>query len=191
MEKKTTDRRIRKTKNALKNGLTELMLEKSISDITVRELTDKVDINRGTFYLHYKDIFDLIEQLEAEMFEEMRNVFESHPAEDMNGQPLPLLEDIFFFLKENASLCTVLLSKNGDIAFVEKLKKLIREKCLSDWKIVFNKEKSSQFYYFCNYILAGCIGLIEAWLNQGMHESPKEMAVMTEQMILHGVNILK
>lgn len=63
MERKSTDRRIRKTKTALKNGLIELMLEKNINDISVRELTEKVDLNRGTFYLHYKDIFDLLEKI--------------------------------------------------------------------------------------------------------------------------------
>ena len=58
MKNKTTDRRIRKTRNAIKNGLAELLLEKSIGDISVRELTEKVDLNRGTFYLHYKDNSD-------------------------------------------------------------------------------------------------------------------------------------
>ena len=95
MKNKTTDRRIRKTRNAIKNGLAELLLEKSIGDISVRELTEKVDLNRGTFYLHYKDIFDLVEQIETEMFEELQYIIDSHPAKEMNGEPLPLLEDIF------------------------------------------------------------------------------------------------
>ena len=87
MKNKTTDRRIRKTKNAIKNGLAELLLEKSIGDISVRELTEKVDLNRGTFYLHYKDIFDLVEQIETEMFEELQYIIDSHPAKEMNGEP--------------------------------------------------------------------------------------------------------
>ena len=64
---KTVDRRVRKTKNQLRQGLARLMLEKSLKEITVKELTDLVDMNRGTFYLHYRDIYDLYAQIEAEL----------------------------------------------------------------------------------------------------------------------------
>ena len=53
MQKKT-DRRVRKTKTQLRNGLAMLMKEKSVGEITVKELVDQVDINRSTFYLHYQ-----------------------------------------------------------------------------------------------------------------------------------------
>ena len=48
------------------------MKEKSIKEITVQELVDEVDINRSTFYLHYKDIYDLVEQLEQEVFDSFK-----------------------------------------------------------------------------------------------------------------------
>ena len=57
------DRRVRKTEEQLVKGLTKLMKTKSIKNITVRELADEVDINRSTFYLHYKDIFDMADRL--------------------------------------------------------------------------------------------------------------------------------
>lgn len=192
MKNKTTDRRIRKTKNALKNGLAELLLEKSIGDISVRELTEKVDLNRGTFYLHYKDIFDLVEQIETEMFEELQYIIDSHPAKEMNGEPLPLLEDIFNFLKENSIMATALVSKNGDIAFVNKLKYLIKEKCFCDWEIFFNENKDDNiFNYFYNYLVSGCIGLFETWLNNGLKETPKEMAIIAQDFMLNGIKAIK
>jgi len=61
MQKKT-DRRVRKTKTQLRNGLAMLMKEKSVGEITVKELVDQVDINRSTFYLHYPDILRMIWQ---------------------------------------------------------------------------------------------------------------------------------
>ena len=54
-----TDRRIRKTRAQLRKGLAELMQEKSVSEITVKELVERVDINRSTFYLHYTDIYNM------------------------------------------------------------------------------------------------------------------------------------
>ena len=61
----TQDRRIRKTRAVLKSSLLSLMKEKSVKHITVKELCDKADINRGTFYLHYTDVFDMLEQISA------------------------------------------------------------------------------------------------------------------------------
>ena len=58
MEEKVVDRRVRKTKRQLRLALMKLMADKSIKDISVRELAAIADINRGTFYIHYKDVYD-------------------------------------------------------------------------------------------------------------------------------------
>lgn len=60
MAENTTDRRVRKTRGQLRQGLVRLMREKSIQDITVKELCEECDINRGTFYLHYTDVYQLL-----------------------------------------------------------------------------------------------------------------------------------
>ena len=54
MEEPRTDRRVRKTKKQLRMALTTLMMEKSVGEITVREIAELADVNRGTFYAHYK-----------------------------------------------------------------------------------------------------------------------------------------
>ena len=71
------DRRIRKTKALLRSGLTDLMKQKPVNKITVKELADYVDINRGTFYLHHKDIFDLLSSIESELMQELKDVFDN------------------------------------------------------------------------------------------------------------------
>ena len=82
MQKKT-DRRVRKTKSQLKTGLAQLMREKSIREITVKELVDAVDINRSTFYLHYSDIPGLLAEIENEMMEEMQRYVREHHMENV------------------------------------------------------------------------------------------------------------
>ena len=54
------DRRKERTEKEILNGLIALMQEKSMKNISVRELAELIDINRSTFYLHYTDIYDLI-----------------------------------------------------------------------------------------------------------------------------------
>ena len=77
MEKKT-DRRIQKTKTQLRAGLAKLMQTKSLKEITVKELVEEVDINRSTFYLHYTDIYQMLESIETELQEEIKAIIENH-----------------------------------------------------------------------------------------------------------------
>lgn len=191
MEINKTDRRVRKTKKQLRQGLTKLMEEKSVKDITVRELSDLIDINRGTFYLHYKDVFDMVEQIESELFETFHYVLDKNPVNSSNADPLPMIIDVFHFIKENEDMTRVLLSENGDIAFVNRLKDLVKNRCLDAWMEIFNTGKSQNFEYFYSFIVSGCIGLIQNWLENGMVESPEHMSKLAQQMIQTGIKVIQ
>ena len=62
------DIRIEKTKTALHNTFLELRSRKPLEKITIKELCEKAQINKSTFYSHYKDIYDLSDQLETSSF---------------------------------------------------------------------------------------------------------------------------
>ncbi len=67
MDGRGVDRRVKKTKKQLRQALMDLMTEKPSKSISVRELAERADINRGTFYIHYQDVNDLLQRLEDEM----------------------------------------------------------------------------------------------------------------------------
>ena len=189
MEKKI-DRRIRKTKQQLQEGFIQLRKTKSIKDITVKELCELTDLNRGTFYLHYKDIYDLSEKMENEIILKFEEALNSSPINDINS-PQNMLCEIFKIIKENAAFCTCLLSNTGDMVFFNKLKIIIRDTCFKHWTELFSKPKKVEtFDYFFNFMLYGCIGIIESWLNNGLKESPEEMAQLTSKVILNGITVL-
>ena len=81
-EERSEDRRIRKTKKALRAALVRLLSKESIAEITIKELTDEADVHRGTFYHHYRDAFDLKEQVEEEIGQELDEVLSSVPESD-------------------------------------------------------------------------------------------------------------
>ena len=97
MQKKP-DRRTRRTKAQLRHGLAQLMAEKSVNEVTVKELVDMVDINRSTFYLHYTDIYHMLESVENELFEEILHTIRAHPVSPFNENSFPFIEDIFSIL---------------------------------------------------------------------------------------------
>lgn len=185
------DRRVRKTRRQLRDCLISLLKEKKVQDITVRELTDMADLNRGTFYLHYKDVFDLLEKTETELLDEFNRLVMKHHAVELKQKPSSLFNEVYTLVYDNADLVEILIGENGDLNFVNRLKELIREKCLHDWMAVFRSGNPDTFDAFLSFILSGCVGLVQYWLKAGLKETPEQLAKLTEQIITQGIAVLE
>ena len=192
MQKKT-DRRVRKTKSQLRKGLAHLMKEKSIGEITVKELVDEVDINRSTFYLHYSDIPGLLSEIEDEMMEEMERAIREHPIRehltDDNEKELStfyFIQDIFQVLDRNRELGCALIGPHGDIAFIHKLENILEENSKEVLMELF-PERTGEMKYFYSYCLNGCLGFVKTWLEDETLKSPEYAADMAYRMVVSSV----
>ncbi len=185
------DRRIRKTKKAMTDALAGLLLEKPLNNISVREIAEVADINRGTFYLHYRDVYDMAEKLQNEIFEKFNEILDNHEPQNDQDSLFPIITEVFQLLSENADLAKVLIGKNGDPAFLDKLKNVLHEKCFVNAQKLLNIKNDDEFHYFYHYIISGCAGICSAWLNSGMKETPLEMARFTESFIVDGAKTFK
>ena len=183
---KKEDRRVRRTKKLLTQALTQLLQEKQINEITVKELTDLADMNRGTFYLYYKDMFDMLEKIEDGMFEALDAIISLHEHDDVSQQTKPILLDLFDFIEENQEMCRVLLSPHGDMNFLHRLNEVVREKCLKAWPDIRKEKGEADFDYHYSFVVCGCAGIIRAWVNRNCTESAEKMAEMAYGMILRG-----
>ena len=181
MEKKV-DRRVIKTRRQLKKGLAALMKEKSVNQITVKELVEEVDINRSTCYLHFKDIQDLLREIEENMEAQIKRAIEEHPIVSGNENAFYFIEDMFRVLDEEREISKALIGPNGDMGFIHRIERIIKENSRGTLEKMFpgKKEDLKYFYAFC---LSGCLGLVKVWLNEGEEKSPEEMAQMTFNMI--------
>ncbi len=184
--KKKIDRRVRKTKRQLQSGLIQLLQEKSIQKITVRELSDLVDINRGTFYLHYKDVFDMLDQIENKLAEDFLEILNHYPSLIVKSNLLPLLVEVFSYIASNEGMMRVVFLKSSDDLFLDRLKNIAKERVFYDWQRRHLANASNEIEYFFSYFLSGCIGLITQWLETGIKETPEQLAKLTESMILYG-----
>ena len=190
MANETLDRRVRKTRQQLRHCLSVLLKEKKIQDITVRELTDMADLNRGTFYLHYKDVFDLLEKIEEELLMELNTALSKRQPEEQRKKPSLLFADVFQCVEDNSDMVEILMGDNGDLNFSNQVRSVVREKCLRDWLTTINNENASAFEAYYSFIVSGCLGLVMYWLQSGRKETPAEMAKITEQIITGGIGFL-
>ncbi len=184
------DRRVRKTEEQLVRGLTKLMKTKSIKNITVRELADEVDINRSTFYLHYKDIFDMVEKIEndlaANLISTLEELNNSHITQNIL---LDFLEDTFETIYSNSDLCSVLLSSNGDICFQQKLRNIIDTKTFDIINTYLGGRASKdETLLITNFIISGILGIVATWLQDISIGTPEKMAATACKLIENGIN---
>ena len=182
-----TDRRIRRTKALLSRGLIQLMEKKDIRDISVKELAELADINRGTFYLHYNDIYDLLAQVEDEMFVEFNEILDRTMKEGSAGHsPRDVLREVFCFLERNWDLARVMTGPHGDFSFVNRLKSVVEKRI---YIALAPKYRDCDYRYVEAFAISGCVGVIEAWLNQPEPAVPEEMAAVCGKLLQEGVGL--
>ena len=183
MEQKI-DRRVRYTKIALKQSLLELMRREPIDKITVKDICEKADINRGTFYAHYANPYDLLAQIEDELMSEILGSVEtSLQAESISV----LLSDIFESIIKNSDLCSVLFSEYGDKAFLKRIMFIARDRSIAEWNKIIPSAKKEQLEMLYLFYANGCVAIIENWVQNGMKESPKELTNFIEKISTNGL----
>lgn len=190
------DLRVIRTRAFIKNALIELIEEKGFEAITVKDITTKANINRGTFYSHYQDKYDLMAKCEEELVKEMENkiiknipkVIADLETTTPNTMPFAILVPFFEFLNQNRGLMRALLGPKGDLSFQTTLKVFMR-------KALFDNNKNSIFKqedllvppeYLISYIASAHIGVIQEWLNNDREESPQEIARIISTMTING-----
>ncbi|HYE83549.1 MAG TPA: TetR/AcrR family transcriptional regulator [Clostridia bacterium] len=199
MLKSPNDRRSVRTKKMIRNALSALIEEKGYNNISITDITEKADINRGTFYLHYTDKYDLLEKVENEVIQELRDSIEAANNiaavsmdfinnKDSVDEPMPFMIRIFEYIKENCAFMRAILGPKGDPKFYTKIKELI-ETSLFERKLVKTFKKENMLIpqeYFTSYVLSAHLGVIQQWLASGMEKSPEDMALILSKMFLLG-----
>jgi AcrR family transcriptional regulator len=174
-----TDRRVRKTKQQLRSSLSKLLKDKAINKITISEISELSDINRGTFYLHYRDMYDLLDQIEKEMLDELQETIKPHLSRPIT--PKEILTDVFAFLARNADMALPLIGQYGDFDFVSHIRSMIHTALFQ-----FARSFDWEHRYFHIYVEWGLTGLFEEWLKSGMKQAPPEMAALAEKIMTFG-----
>lgn len=193
MNKRTSsDHRTRVTRMLIRQAFTQLLAQKPIQSISIKELCELAGINRGTFYAHYTDVYDLLQQMEAEMLADFeRALAPLLKAQDHPYSPVEITAGIFQCLKENSDLCTVTLGDYGDKAFALRLINLGRERCLEAYAHYFSSASEQQLEYFYAFASSGCIGILQKWLADGLRLPAREVAQTANNFMLHGLGLFE
>ncbi|MDQ0246652.1 AcrR family transcriptional regulator [Bacillus fengqiuensis] len=178
------DRRVKKTKQALKESFISLLSEKGFQAVTVQDITKRADVNRATFYSHYQDKHDMLEQMIAEILQEFTDAINSTPVDSKSqaitkeSRPNAAFVRMFEQIQKHADFYNVMLSKKGIPGFWRQMYGIIRE-CFyqrrlklqpDDQQLIVPKDILSSF------TSSSYLGMIMYWLESGMVYTPEYMA---------------
>ena len=172
-----------------------LIEEKGLEALTVKDITTRAKINRGTFYSHYQDKYDLMTKCEEEFMQEMADMILKNAPNiiadletNTSTTPFTYVISIFEYLDRNRRFMKAVLGPKGDLSFQTKLKKFV-------WKTLFENNKNplvkqESFLvpaeYLISYIASAHIGVIQQWLNSDREETPQEMARILSTITING-----
>jgi len=177
MEKKE-DRRITMTKRMLKDALIEILQEKDIYHVSVRELCDKADVNRTTFYKYYGNQFELLTDMEKDMLDYLSQTVKKN-EEDQEK----IVSSACAYLEKNLEFARMIFNNNVDPDFARKLFALESVKA-STLKKYYDSKNETELEYIYNFLTYGIFRLIHVWLNKEMRESPEEFARMVMRLLM-------
>lgn len=183
-EKKSEDKRIGMTKTMLKDALIELMKEKSIIKLNIKEVCARAGVNRTTFYNHYESHFELYDDILRDIFEDIKKKMDNLGNRKLIGtQPdmsRAFLTEVFSYAEENRELLLVILSQNGMVSVGE---------AFSEWidKYLLMEKATTFFRYRIQFVAAGVSNILWLWLNEPERMPAEDMAGLISVLYDKGI----
>ncbi|WP_379139736.1 TetR/AcrR family transcriptional regulator [Paenibacillus sp. sgz500992] len=164
------DRRTSKTKRAIRSAFLQLLEHKPLNQITVAEISREADLGRGTFYLHYKDIRDLSDQLENEILRELEELYNASLPCDTMENLIKLTETLTEYMESNRELFILLARREQEAATFQKIKQFFVKKLILEDRRPFDEYKQTEAIF----LVAGVVGVLEVWISEGMNK-PRQL----------------
>jgi len=186
------DRRVIRTKKRILEALIALLEIKSIEEIQVREIMALAEVSRGTFYVHYDDKYDLLEQSINTIIRELQE--KGHPIISTNKTAeseeaikelvIEAFTEIFKYVKVNNRFIRLLFSENSSYSFHVRFNEVLKERLLEQ---LTGRETIIPSNYWMTAVSFAYQGLIHAWISSGMKESPRKMGEYGYNLIFHSM----
>ena len=177
-----------RSKNLLKVALLDLLKEIDISKVTVKMVCDKSDLSRNTFYHHYADVYEILEEIQAELEEKcvssLDTVIESECLEHVHD----FFKTIFGFISENLDAIKAILQNDTGGRFVERIKVVMINRALRDNES-FHITNEKGYVMFLGILFSGVIDLIKQYIYHKTDLTKDEIADEAYKIFIAGYNI--
>ncbi len=179
------DRRVRRTKKLLEEALITLALEKGYDEITIQEITDRADIGYRTFFRHYSDKDELLNDVLSTTLQELQDLMAPPPPElfvdpDFSSAQFTDMSVLFQHVQKHSDLYRVLL--DSDRTIIQTVITFAQQNILS--KYIAWSELNVPKDMIANHLIAAPLAMVRWWLEAGMPYSPEEMGEYAFRLVV-------
>ena len=189
MIKNVNDRRIIKTKKAIRNAFAELLLEKKLSDITVTDVANKADVNRKTFYNYYGCVDDLIKEIEDEFIKIFEADLKTIEVVDNFQNPAVLFHRLVTLFETDVQLYSVLLNTDVSQNFLHRIELLLKE-IAKEFFLEKKPEHKDNIILACEYCISGICAVFKYWFNSGRAMTVEEVSEKVNRLCIGSIQHL-
>ncbi|WP_096001485.1 TetR/AcrR family transcriptional regulator [Bacillus cereus] len=179
------DLRVIKTQRAIKNTFIQLIEEVGFEKVNVRKLIERAEVNRSTFYLHYQDKYDLLNKIEDELLEGLKQIImdttliKTVEPNSTSDSRLEKMNKVAYYLFDNKKIIRLLTSGKGDPIFLSKIGGIF-ESIWIDKKVVIIPNIPKRYAFA---VLAGMLtNLIGEWIRSDFEETPEQFSQIVVYM---------
>ncbi|MAS37797.1 MAG: TetR family transcriptional regulator [Anaerolineaceae bacterium] len=184
------DRRVIRTRKLLRNALMELILEKGYDAVTVQDITDRADLGRATFYVHYRGGKEqlLVSNLE-EIYDELVSRLKPLKREGLLPGPHKPSQVAFEHAAEHHDLYLVLLRSQAAASIAQRIREYLAGVIHQELEVLAT-ESPIPLKVIASYMAGSLIALITWWLENDMPYSPEYMSQIFSRLTMPGVRTL-
>ena len=185
--KKKTDRRVVKTRKAIRNAFAELLSEKDIDEITIKDISDAADINRKTFYNYYSGVYQLIDEIEDEIVLAFESVLKDVYFKRDMGNPYRIFENLTAIINSDIDFYGYLMKMDSNANLISKIISALKNKLKSSFSSQIEIEEQ-KIDLIANYVVSGMLAIYQNWFNSDRSQSIEELSNDVSIMAFSGIN---
>ena len=186
-KKKTPDRRVVKTKRAIKGAFARLLTEKNINDITVSDIAALADINRKTFYNYYAGVYEVVDEIENDIVSRFDEMLTEIDFKNNINRPYMIFEKLTSVINTDMDFFGYLLSMNANVSLTTKLVGLLTAK-VKALLLQHITVEESKLDLMLEFMITGMVAVYQRWFNSDRSEPIEELSAEINLLSFHGVN---
>ena len=181
----TIDRRVLRTKKNIRQAFLSLLSNKSLTHITVKELSDLADINRKTFYMYYSNIEDILAELEDELVQKLILVFEKELFEKETFDSYSFFENLNRTIQEDMELYRILNHSDLLPHLIQRAKNALIEVFFRKYNISADSD-NERYILYAEYAASGILSMYTRWFSSDSKMNLEELTKTAAEITLYG-----
>lgn len=179
------DRRVLRTKKNIRQAFLSLLSNKSLTHITVKELSDLADINRKTFYMYYSNIEDILAELEDELVQKLILVFEKELFEKETFDSYSFFENLNRTIQEDMELYRILNHSDLLPHLIQRAKNALIEVFFRKYNISADSD-NERYILYAEYAASGILSMYTKWFSSDSKMNLEELTKTAAEITLYG-----